>query len=112
MAQMIPLEDYVARVLEAIVPLASTRVALGEAHGRILAEDVSAVVPVPPWTNSAMDGYAVRAAETSGASAQAPVVLPVAGDVPAGAAPTPLAPGSAQRIMTGAMLPEGADAVV
>ena len=112
MAQMIPLEDYVARVLEAIVPLASTRVALGKAHGRILAEDVSAVVPVPPWTNSAMDGYAVRAAETSGASAQAPVVLPVAGDVPAGAAPIPLAPGSAQRIMTGAMLPEGADAVV
>ena len=112
MAQMIPLEDYVARVLEAIVPLASTQVALGDAHGRILAEDVSAVVPVPPWTNSAMDGYAVRAAETSGASAQAPIVLPVAGDVPAGAAPTPLAPGSAQRIMTGAMLPEGADAVV
>ena len=112
MAQMIPLEDYVARVLEAIVPLASTRVALGEAHGRILTEDVNAAVPVPPWTNSAMDGYAVRAAETSGASAQAPVVLPVAGDVPAGAAPTPLAPGSAQRIMTGAMLPEGADAVV
>ena len=112
MAQMIPLEDYVARVLEAIVPLASTQVTLGEAHGRILTEDVSAAVPVPPWTNSAMDGYAVRAAETSGASAQAPVVLPVAGDVPAGAAPTPLAPGSAQRIMTGAMLPEGADAVV
>ena len=106
MAQMIPLEDYVARVLEAIAPLTSTRVALGEAHGRILAEDVSAAVPVPPWTNSAMDGYAVRAAETSGASAQAPVVLPVAGDVPAGAAPTSLAPGSAQRIMTGAMLPE------
>ena len=112
MAQMIPLEDYVARVLEAIAPLTSTRVALGEAHGRILAEDVSAAVPVPPWTNSAMDGYAVRAAETSGASAQAPVVLPVAGDVPAGAAPIPLASGSAQRIMTGAMLPEGADAVV
>ena len=112
MAQMIPLEDYVARVLEAIVPLASTRVALGEAHGRILTEDVSAAVPVPPWTNSAMDGYAVRAAETSGATTQAQVVLPVAGDVPAGAAPTPLAPGSAQRIMTGAMLPEGADAVV
>ena len=112
MAQMIPLEDYVAQVLEAIVPLASTRVALGEAHGRILTENVNAAVPVPPWTNSAMDGYAVRAAETSGASAQAPVVLPVAGDVPAGAAPTPLAPGSAQRIMTGAMLPKGADAVV
>ena len=112
MAQLIPLEDYVTRVLEALSPLEGTHVALGEAHGRILAEDVTAAVPVPPWTNSAMDGYAVRAAETSGASPQAPVVLPVADDVPAGAAPQPLVPGTAQRIMTGAMLPEGADAVV
>ncbi|WP_167150076.1 gephyrin-like molybdotransferase Glp [Actinomyces sp. ZJ308] len=112
MAQLIPLEDYVAQVLESLVPLKGERVALAEAHGRVLAEDVAAAVPVPPWTNSAMDGYAVRAAQTSGASPQAPVVLPVAGDVPAGAAPAPLVPGSAQRIMTGAMLPEGADAVV
>lgn len=112
MAQLIPLEDYVAQLLETLVPLDGERVALAKAHGRVLTEDVAAAVPVPPWTNSAMDGYAVRAAETRGASPQAPVVLPVTGDVPAGIAPAPLAQGSAQRIMTGAMLPEGADAVV
>ena len=112
MAQMIPLDDYVAQVLETLSPLENGRLALEEAHGRVLAEDVTAVVPVPPWTNSAMDGYAVRAGDTAGASPQTPVVLPVTGDVPAGAAPQPLAAGTAQRIMTGAMLPEGADAVV
>ena len=112
MAQMIPLEDYVAQVLETLSPLENGRLALEQAHGRVLAEDVTAVVPVPPWTNSAMDGYAVRAGDTAGASPQTPVVLPVTGDIPAGAAPQPLAAGTAQRIMTGAMLPEGADAVV
>ncbi|ERH21562.1 MoeA region, partial [Actinomyces johnsonii F0542] len=112
MAQMIPLEDYVAQVLETLSPLENGQLALEQAHGRVLAEDVTAVVPVPPWTNSAMDGYAVRAGETAGASPQTPVVLPVTGDIPAGAAPQPLAAGTAQRIMTGAMLPEGADAVV
>ena len=112
MAQMIPLEDYVSQVLEALSPLKDDRLELGRAHGRVLAEDVTAVVPVPPWTNSAMDGYAVRAKDTTGACPLTPVVLPVSGDVPAGAAPQPLAEGTAQRIMTGAMLPEGADAVV
>ena len=112
MAQMIPLEDYVTRVLEPLSPLEASRLALGDAHGRVLAEDVTAAVPVPPWTNSAMDGYAVRAEDTTGASPQTAVVLPVSGDVPAGAAPQPLVAGTTQRIMTGAMLPEGADAVV
>ena len=112
MAQMIPLEDYVSQVLEALSPLEDSRLELGRAHGRVLAEDVIAAVPVPPWTNSAMDGYAVRAKDTTGACPLTPVVLPVSGDVPAGAAPRPLAEGTAQRIMTGAMLPEGADAVV
>ena len=112
MAQMIPLEDYVSQVLEALSPLEGGRVPLGRAHRRVLAEDVTAAVPVPPWTNSAMDGYAVRAKDTTGACPQTPVVLPVSGDVPAGAAPQPLTEGTAQRIMTGAMLPEGADAVV
>ena len=112
MAQMIPLEDYVSQVLEVLSPLEDSRLELGRAHGRVLAEDVTAAVPVPPWTNSAMDGYAVRAKDTTGACPQTPVVLPVSGDVPAGAAPRPLAEGTAQRIMTGAMLPEGADAVV
>lgn len=112
MAQMIPLEDYVSQVLEALSPLKEDRLELGRAHRRVLAEDVTAAVPVPPWTNSAMDGYAVRAKDTTGACPLTPVVLPVSGDVPAGAAPQPLAEGTAQRIMTGAMLPEGADAVV
>ena len=104
-------EAYVAELLAALEPLPAVVLPLAEAHGLILAEDAAAALPVPPWTNSAMDGYAVRAADAAGAD-QSPVVLPVGGDVPAGAVPAPLGPGTAQRIMTGAMLPEGADAVV
>ena len=104
-------EAYVAELLAALEPLPAVVLPLAEAHGLILAEDAAAALPVPPWTNSAMDGYAVRAADAAGAD-QSPVVLPVDGDVPAGAVPAPLGPGTAQRIMTGAMLPENADAVV
>ena len=104
-------EAYVAELLAALEPLPAVVLPLAEAHGLVLAEDAAAALPVPPWTNSAMDGYAVRAADAAGAD-QSPVVLPVDGDVPAGAVPAPLGPGTAQRIMTGAMLPEGADAVV
>nr|WP_300339292.1 gephyrin-like molybdotransferase Glp [Actinomyces sp.] len=112
MPQMIPVEDYVAQVLAPLRPLVSVELPLTQAHGLVLAEDVTAALPVPPWTNSAMDGYAVRATDTAGATASAPVVLPVAGDVPAGSLPPALQAGTAMRIMTGAMLPEGADAVV
>ena len=104
-------EAYIAELLAALEPLPAVVLPLAEAHGLVLAEDVPAALPVPPWTNSAMDGYAVRAADAAKAD-RSPVVLPVGGDVPAGAVPAPLAPGTAQRIMTGAMLPEGADAVV
>ena len=104
-------EAYIAELLAALEPLPAVVLPLAEAHGLVLAEDAAAALPVPPWTNSAMDGYAVRAADAAGAGLS-PVVLPVGGDVPAGAAPAPLGPGTAQRIMTGAMLPEGADAVV
>ena len=104
-------EAYVAELLAALEPLPAVVLPLAEAHGLVLAEDATAALPVPPWTNSAMDGYAVRAADAAGAGLS-PVVLPVGGDVPAGAVPAPLEPGTAQRIMTGAMLPEGADAVV
>ena len=104
-------EAYVAELLAALEPLPAVVLPLAEAHGLVLAEDATAALPVPPWTNSAMDGYAVRAADAAGAG-PSPVVLPVGGDVPAGAVPAPLEPGTAQRIMTGAMLPEGADAVV
>ena len=104
-------EAYIAELLAALEPLPAVVLPLAEAHGLVLAEDAPAALPVPPWTNSAMDGYAVRAADAAGAGLS-PVVLPVGGDVPAGAVPAPLEPGTAQRIMTGAMLPEGADAVV
>ncbi|SDN71288.1 molybdopterin molybdotransferase [Actinomyces ruminicola] len=110
-SDMLSPEEYLTRVLAALTPLDPVEVPLERAHGLVLAEDVRSAVPVPPWTNSAMDGYAVRAADVAGAHTAA-VTLPVAGDVPAGAAPGPLAAGTAQRIMTGAMLPEGADAVV
>ena len=111
MGGMQALEDYVAELLAALEPLPAVVLPLAEAHGLVLAEDVPAALPVPPWTNSAMDGYAVRAADAAKAD-RSPVVLPVGGDVPAGAVPAPLEPGTAQRIMTGAMLPEVADAVV
>ena len=104
-------EAYITELLAALEPLPAAVLPLAEAHGLVLAEDAAAALPVPPWTNSAMDGYAVRATDAAGADLS-PVVLPVGGDVPAGAVPAPLAPGTAQRIMTGAMLPEGADAVV
>ncbi|MEU4801004.1 gephyrin-like molybdotransferase Glp [Actinosynnema sp. NPDC023587] len=77
--------------------------------GLALAEDLVAAVALPPFDNSAMDGYAVRAADV----ATVPVTLPVTDDIPAGrASSTPLGPGTAQRIMTGAPVPVGADAVV
>ncbi|ONF62046.1 molybdopterin molybdotransferase MoeA [Amycolatopsis keratiniphila] len=85
------------------------RLPLASAAGLVLAEDVRAGVSLPPFDNSAMDGYAVRAEDV----AEAPVTLPVAEDIPAGRVDsTKLEPGTAHRIMTGAPLPPGADAVV
>ncbi|MCE1177905.1 MAG: molybdopterin molybdotransferase MoeA [Micrococcales bacterium] len=111
---MIPVESHLARVLDGVAPLAPVRLPLAEALGCILAEDVVASLDLPAFTNSAMDGYAVRAADCAGASAAAPVSLPVAGTVRAGdpSGAMRLEPGSAVRIMTGAPVPEGADAIV
>lgn len=100
-------------VLEGLTPLAAERVALGEALGRRLAEDVSAAEPVPGFDNSAMDGFALRAAELRGAGPASPVALRVVDESragrPAAAAPTE---GEAIAISTGAPIPAGADAVV
>jgi len=88
------------------------RVPLMEALGLAAAEDLRALELVPPFTNSAMDGFAFRAGDVASASAERPVRLPVQGEIPAGrAGAEPLAPGAAYRIMTGAVLPEGADTV-
>ena len=105
--------EHRAAVLGLVRPLGSERVRVGAALGRVLAEDVVAVVDLPGFDNSAMDGYAVRAADLAGASESTPVVLPVDGDVAAGDTTRHvLAPGHALRIMTGAPLPDGCDAVV
>ena len=86
---------------------------LGSCLGLALAEDLLSPVPLPPFDNSAMDGYAVRAEDVTSASADRPARLPVVADIPAGRGDgPPLEPGTAQRIMTGAPVPTGADAVV
>jgi len=106
-------EEQQATILAAVRALPSERIELTEAHGRTTAAPVHAAVPIPAFTNSAMDGFAIRAADAIGASDDAPVTLAVVGEVPAGSADDPrIAPGEAVRIMTGAALPSDADAVV
>ncbi len=103
------LEVVQARVRDAIPAASPATVSVRDALGLVLAADVIAGEAVPPFANTAMDGYAVRAADT----AAAPVRLHVVGDLPAGYAPTtPVGPGEAIRIMTGAPMPGGADAIV
>ena len=101
------------RILAEIVPLAVERIPLLDALGRVLATDIISPITLPPWTNSAMDGYAVRGDELDAVAPGRPLRLPVIETVVAGAfASRPLGPGEAIRIMTGAPLPEGADTVV
>ncbi|HEY4226892.1 MAG TPA: gephyrin-like molybdotransferase Glp [Candidatus Limnocylindrales bacterium] len=103
-----------AAILGAISgPLGEDAIFTGLALGRVLARDVVAAVTLPPWDNSAMDGYAVRSADTAGATEGTPVRLGVIGEVPAGGvADQAVGHGSAIRIATGAPLPPDADAVV
>jgi molybdopterin molybdotransferase len=106
---MISVEEAVARIEAAFEPLAAEQVALPDALGRVLAEDVAARRSQPPAAVSAMDGYAVRAEDV----ASLPATLKVVGRVPAGGAHEgAIGPGEAVRIFTGAPLPAGADAIV
>jgi molybdopterin molybdotransferase len=101
------------RVLARVRPGPVERVGLGEARGRALRESLRAPHPLPPFTNPSMDGWAVRSADLGVASPSAPVTLGVVEVIAAGGVPSrALGPGEAMRIMTGAMLPEGADAVI
>lgn len=110
---MISFEAARAHVLERCSPLAPSAVALDDALGCVLAEAVHAPEDVPPFANSGMDGYAVRAADVADAAEDRPVRLRVAGTIAAGEAPhTAVEPGTAVRIMTGAPVPPGADAIV
>ncbi len=100
------LDEALAAVLDGLEPLESEPVALAEAAGRVLAADARAVIDLPPFDRSAMDGFALRAAESGGS-------LRLAGDIAAGdAGDEALEPGTAVRISTGAALPPGADAIL
>ncbi len=113
MPNLLNVDDAIKQILEAISRLPAETVSLDETLGRVLAVEIVAEVDLPPFANSSMDGFAVRAADVATASHQHPVRLPVTMDIPAGAAPSrELAAGEAARIMTGAPLPPGADAVV
>lgn len=110
---MISFEKARECILEKVPQLQHERVFLADALNRVLAEDVCAHRDQPPWDNTAVDGFAVRAADTQGASEGNPKTLSVVETVPAGKMPTmSVSPGTATRIMTGAPMPDGADAVV
>lgn len=109
-------DEHLEDILAAVRPLEPIELQLPDAQGCVLVEDVVVEVALPPFDNSSMDGYAVRVSDVEGAGEEFPAVLTVVGDVAAGdgglADGRSLAPGEAARIMTGAPLPEGAEAVV
>ncbi|HMR49060.1 MAG TPA: molybdopterin molybdotransferase MoeA [Arachnia sp.] len=106
---MLTVEHYRERVVGLAEPLPAEDQALGSGFGRVLDEDLVARCAVPPFDNSAMDGFAVRSTDVAGGRTR----LRVVGDIPAGASSAPVVgPGEAARIMTGAPMPPGADAVV
>ena len=110
---MITVQEHLCRIVDSVQRMPSVGLDLLEAQGCVLAQNVTSEVPLPGFRNSAMDGYAVRGADLVTASPVAPVTLPVVGDIAAGNTETlSLAPGHSMRIMTGAPMPDGADAVV
>ncbi|WDT55704.1 molybdotransferase-like divisome protein Glp [Streptomyces sp. G7(2002)] len=105
--------EHLDDVLSKIDPLDPIELQLLDAQGCVLVEDITVPVALPPFDNSSMDGYAVRAADVADATESTPAVLTVIGDVAAGSGELPgIEPGQAVRIMTGAPVPPGADAVV
>lgn len=110
---MISVEEHFSRIVGTVRRLPSIGLNLLDAQGCVLAQDVTSEVPLPGFTNSAMDGYAVHAADVAAASEKTPVRLPVVHDIAAGNTQAlSLAPGQSMRIMTGAPMPHGADAVI
>jgi molybdopterin molybdotransferase len=110
---MISVHDALTMILETVSPQAGERIGLLEAGGRILAEEVRSEREVPPFANSAMDGYAVRWNDIQHASTEHPLSLPVVEVIQAGAVPTQeVTIGTASKIMTGAVMPHGADTVI
>jgi molybdopterin molybdotransferase len=111
--RLISVEDALAQILAHVQPLEPETVPILDALDRVLTEEIVSDIDIPPFDNSAMDGYAVRSQDIAAATAQIPAWLEVIGYVPAGrVADETVRPGTAIRIMTGAPLPAGADAVV
>src|SRR5690349_16120517 len=110
---MLEYEDALSRILAVVPSRTAEIIPIAEAHGRILAEEVRSPGEIPPFDNSAMDGYAVRAADVAGAKPEAPVRLRLMGRVAAGERFSgELTAGACIRLFTGSPLPRGADAVV
>ncbi|CAN5762354.1 molybdopterin molybdotransferase MoeA [soil metagenome] len=110
---LVRLEDALARMLHGVEPLPVEQLPLVAAQGHVLAEAIDSRLTLPPWDNSAMDGFAVRATDVADATAERPVRLEVRGEAAAGRrADMAVEPGTTLRILTGAPLPAGADAVV
>lgn len=113
MSPMRSVEEHQRAVAELIRPRPAVTLSLADAEGLVLTEDVTAPISLPVFDNSGMDGYAVFADDVAAATPENPVTLPVTEDIPAGRTDIPkLTPGNAHRIMTGAPVPAGADAVV
>ena len=111
--ELTSVEDHLAEILGTIVPLAPTELSLGDVLGLVLAEDVAAASALPSFDNSAMDGYAVHVEDVAAATEENPVTLPVVAEVAAGdTGAYALPPGTSIKIMTGAMLPQGTEAIV
>ena len=110
---LLAVEAALEMILETIAPVESEVVPLSQSFDRVLAQPVVSAINVPPFANSAMDGYAVVADDVATAAAESPVDLQVIDNIPAGATPVKtVAPQTCARIMTGAPLPEGANAVI
>ena len=110
---LLSVEQARERILSQIQPITTERIDLVNCTNRILAMDIVAADDLPPFDNSSMDGFALRAVDSSNAAPASPLTLNVVADIPAGHTPTvSLAPGQAARIMTGAQMPAGADSVI
>ena len=113
MSGLLSVDAALDNILASLCALRAETISLPEAHNRVIADDIVSPIDLPPFDNSAMDGYALLHEDCAAASASNPVSLPVVMDVPAGSAPgDQLQPGQAARIMTGAPIPPGADAVI
>lgn len=110
---LIAVEDALNTILQNVTPVGAERVTLVQSFGRVLAQDIVSNVDVPPFANSAMDGYAIIAADSHNASPESPVRLAVIDNIPAGVTPSKtVTANTAARIMTGAPMPAGANAVI